>query len=48
MQNEQEQYVAPELKLVGETNDVVLGGLGAGGDIWGMYWIPGMEFESER
>jgi hypothetical protein len=48
MQNEQEQYVVPELKLVGETDDVVLGGLGSGGDIWGMYQYSEMEFEADR
>jgi len=48
MQDQQEQYVAPELKLVGETDDVVLGGVGSGGDIWGMYLYVDMEFESEK
>jgi hypothetical protein len=33
----EEQYAVPELKLVGETSEVVLGGLGGGGDIGGEF-----------
>jgi hypothetical protein len=42
-----EEYVAPELKLVGNASEVVLGGIGLGADIAGM-WTPGvMEFQED-
>jgi hypothetical protein len=47
MQEQREQYVTPQLKLVGETNDVVLGGLGLGGDIVGMWAYGEMEFHED-
>ena len=39
-----EQYIAPELKLVGQTDEVVLGLGGVGPDVWGEEYIPEMEF----
>jgi len=45
--NTLEQYAAPELKLVGEADEVVLGGLGIGYDIWGQYGYAEMEFEAD-
>jgi hypothetical protein len=47
MQEEREQYATPQLKLVGETNDVVLGGIGLGGDISGMWTELEMEFQED-
>ena len=38
------EYAAPELKLVGETSDVVLGLPGVGGDYDGQDYIPDFEF----
>jgi len=47
MQEEREQYSTPQLKLVGETDQVVLGGLGLGSDITGM-WAPSeIEFQED-
>jgi hypothetical protein len=43
----QEQYVAPELKLVGNAADVVLGSTGAGGDYMAEAIIEDMEFEAD-
>ena len=40
----QEQYIAPEIKLVGQTDQVVLGLGAAGPDVWGEIWIQDMEF----
>lgn len=43
----QEEYVVPELKVVGNASEVVQGGIGLGGDIAGM-WIYGvMEFQED-
>jgi len=42
-----EQYTAPELKLVGKTNDVVFGLPGIGGDYAGEIYIPEMDFETD-
>jgi len=43
----QEEYIVPELKLVGNASEVVLGGIGVGADIAGM-WIYGvMEFQED-
>ena len=43
----QDEYIVPELKLVGNASEVVLGGIGVGGDIVGM-WIYGvMEFQED-
>lgn len=43
----EEQYVVPELKLVGNASEVVLGGIGLGADIACM-WTPGvMEFQED-
>src|ERR1700677_4234093 len=47
MQQEREQYTTPQLKLVGETDEVVLGGLGLGGDIAGMFAAFDMEFQED-
>ena len=43
--NTQEQYAAPELKLVGEADTVVLAGVSIGGDVWGLN--GGYEFEAD-
>ena len=40
----QDQYTAPELKLVGDTDDVVLGLPGMGPDFLGNYIIGENEF----
>jgi hypothetical protein len=42
-----EQYVAPELKLVGDTRDVVLGSGNFGADVWGEVLIPDFEFQQD-
>ncbi len=42
-----EQYVAPDLKLVGATNDVVFGVTGVGDDYAGEIYIPEMDFETD-
>jgi hypothetical protein len=44
----EEQYVVPELRLVGETSEVVLGGLGGGGDINGEFDCHCPEFETDE
>jgi hypothetical protein len=46
MQKE-EQYVIPELKLVGDTSDVVLGSMGVGFDYIGEHLPGGKEFEMD-
>ena len=43
----QEQYIAPELKLVGNATQVVLGFFGSGGDADGCEQTPDMEFETD-
>ena len=43
----QEEYIVPELKLVGNASEVVLGGIGVGADIAGMYVFGVMEFEKD-
>jgi len=43
----QEEYVVPELKLVGNASDVVLGNIGLGGDIMGMWTSGVMEFQED-
>lgn len=41
---QKDEYAAPELKLAGETSDVVLGIPGVGGDYDGQDYIPEFEF----
>jgi hypothetical protein len=43
----QDQYVAPELKLVGEASEVVLGMPGPGGDLIGEAIVAEMEFQAD-
>jgi hypothetical protein len=43
----QEEYIVPELKLVGNASEVVQGGIGVGGDIMSMYVFGVMEFEQD-
>ena len=43
----QEEYIVPELKPVGNASEVVLGGIGVGGDIMGMWIFGVMEFEKD-
>ena len=43
----QEQYIAPELKLVGETDEVVLGLNAIGIDIRDEFMVQDMEFETD-
>ena len=43
----QEEYIVPELNLVGNASEVVLGGIGVGGDILGMWVDGGMEFQED-
>lgn len=40
----QDLYVAPELKLVGEADEVVLGIPGAGADVFGELIVGDLEF----
>jgi hypothetical protein len=42
-----EQYLVPELTLVGETNDVVFGSLRVGTDSSGQKMPSEMEFEAD-
>jgi hypothetical protein len=42
----QKQYEAPELTLIGEADDVVLGAVGMGDD-FGFYSAPDFEFEQD-
>jgi hypothetical protein len=42
-----EEYTVPELKLVGNASDVVLGGVGFGADILGMWTFGVMEFQED-
>ena len=44
----QENYAAPELKLVGETNEVVLGSTRVGLDFYGEQLPGGKEFETDE
>jgi hypothetical protein len=37
----QEEYIVPGLKLAGNASEVVLGGVGVGADILGM-WVDGV------
>jgi len=41
---QKEEYAAPELKLVGETTEVVLGIPGIGGDYDSQDFVPDFEF----
>ncbi len=43
----QDQYLAPELKLIGEAADVVLGIPGGGDDLLGEQIIGDLEFEQD-
>ena len=43
----QDQYVAPELKLIGEAADVVLGIPGGGGDYLGDVIVGDLEFQQD-
>jgi len=45
--NAKDQYVVPELKLVGQTSDVVFGSSGIGLDFGGEVLIPDMEFAAD-
>jgi hypothetical protein len=42
-----EPYMIPELKLVGGTNEVVLGSMGVGMDYLGEHMPGGKEFETD-
>jgi hypothetical protein len=44
----QKKYEAPELKLAGETENVVLGGSGIGVDMFGEDLGIDMEFETDE
>ena len=44
----QEQYMMPELRIVGKANEVVLGSLGVGGDIRDELLIPDSEFQTDQ
>jgi hypothetical protein len=46
-QHMKEQYAAPDLKLVGDAHDVVLGSLGVGNDMWGQVLAFSMEFADD-
>ncbi len=43
----QERYVAPDLKLVGRADEVVLGSMRVGFDFDSEMMPPGMEFEKD-
>jgi hypothetical protein len=45
--NTKDQYVVPELKLVGQTADVVFGAGGFGEDFASEILIPDMEFAAD-
>jgi hypothetical protein len=45
--NAKDQYVVPELKLVGNAEDVVFGLGGFGGDFAGELLVPDMEFAAD-
>jgi len=45
MMRKEEPYVIPELKLVGNADDVVLGSMFSGFDYLGEYMPPGKEFD---
>ena len=47
MQEKREEYSTPQLTLVGATDDVVLGGIGLGGDITGLWTYVEMEFQED-
>lgn len=47
MNNQKERYTAPELKLVGDAQDVVLGFFGVGNDLWGEVEANQAEFASD-
>lgn len=44
----QEQYIPPDLKLAGKTNELVLGSLGPGFDAYGQAMPHGKEFETDE
>lgn len=41
-------YIKPELKLAGDTDDVVLGSTAVGNDLYSQRMPPGMEFEDDE
>jgi hypothetical protein len=43
----QEQYTAPQLKLVGNANEVILGSLAGGDDFLSQILLPEMEFAED-
>jgi hypothetical protein len=43
----QEEYIVPELKLVGNASEVVQGGVGVGADICCMWTFGVMEFQED-
>lgn len=43
----QEQYTAPQLKLVGNASEVILGTLHVGDDIVNQILVPDMEFAED-
>ena len=43
----QEEYIVPELKLVGNAGEVVQGGIGVGADIMSMWTFGVMEFHED-
>ena len=43
----QKQYEAPELTLVGNANDVVMGSAGSGSDAGVLLGAPDFEFEQD-
>jgi len=45
--NTKDQYAAPELKLVGQATDVVMGMTDAGSDYAGEIYIPSMDFQAD-
>jgi hypothetical protein len=44
---EREQYTAPELKVVGNAEEVILGSGGVGNDIRGEILVAELEFEAD-
>ena len=43
----QEQYTAPQLKLVGNANEVILGSINVGDDFLSQILLPDMEFADD-
>jgi len=43
----QEEYIVPEVKLVGSVSEIVRGGIGVGDDMAGLWTYGVMEFQED-